>query len=206
MQSSMTFSSITALFGTMIVLAAVPSVSVLTVSARSAAYGIAHGVFTTLGILIGDIVYILLAIYGLSFLAESNLFVWLKYIGGTYLIWLGIQLWRSQPKVADVEGIKKSSLLSSLLAGLFITLADQKAILFYLVFFPAFVDLSALTLWDTAIIITIATIALGGAKLSYAFLAVKAGGLIKSTRANKGINIAAGMVMIGVGVFLVVRG
>jgi threonine/homoserine/homoserine lactone efflux protein len=206
MQSSMTFSSIAALFGTMIVLAAVPSVSVLTVSARSAAYGIAHGVFTTLGILIGDIVYILLAIYGLSFLAESNLFVWFKYLGGAYLIWLGISLWRSHPKVADVEGIKKSSLLSSFLTGLIITLADQKAILFYLVFFPAFVDLSTLTIWDTGIIIGITTIALGGAKLSYAFLTVKAGTMFNSSKANKGVNMAAGMVMIGVGVFLMAKG
>jgi threonine/homoserine/homoserine lactone efflux protein len=206
MQSSMTFSSIVALFGTMIVLAAVPSVSVLTVSARSAAYGFVHGGLTTLGILVGDIIYILLAIYGLSFLAEPNLFVWLKYCGGAYLIWLGIRLWQSQPRDVDVEGIKKSSLLSSFLTGLLITLADQKAILFYLVFFPAFVDLSTITLLDTAIIIAIATIALGGTKLSYAYLAVQAGGFIKSTQANVRINIAAGLLMIGVGVFLVAKG
>jgi len=172
MQSSMTFSGIAALFGAMIVLASFPSVSVLTVSAKSAAYGFSHGVFTTLGIMVGDIVYILLAIYGLSFLVDTNLFVWLKYLGGAYLTWLGIKLWSSKPKIADVEGIKESSLLSSFLAGLLITLADQKAILFYLFFFPAFVDLSTLTLWDTGIIIVIALIALGGAKLSYAYLAV----------------------------------
>lgn len=200
----MTLSSIAALFGAMTVLAIVPSVSVLTVSARSAAYGFTHGIFTTLGILVGDIVYILLAIYGLSFLAETSVFVWLKYFGGAYLIWLGTQLWQSQPKATDVEGNKEPSLLPSFLAGLFITLADQKAILFYLVFFPAFIDLSALTLWDTAIIIAIATIALGGTKLSYAYLAVRAGGLIKNTKANKGIHIAAGIVLIGIGMFLVV--
>jgi threonine/homoserine/homoserine lactone efflux protein len=51
----MTFSSIVALFGAMFILAIIPSVSVLAVSARSAASGLIHGVFTTIGIVVGDI-------------------------------------------------------------------------------------------------------------------------------------------------------
>jgi threonine/homoserine/homoserine lactone efflux protein len=206
MQNSMTFSNSAALFGAMIILASVPGASVLTVSARASAYGFTHGVFTTLGIVVGDIVYILLAIYGLSFLADTSLFAGFKYFGGAYLIWLGIQLLRSHPKAMKGEGKKESSLPSSFLAGLLITLADQKAILFYLVFLPAFIDLSALTLLDTGVIIAIATIALGGAKLSYAFLAVKAGTFLKRSRANQAFNIAAGLMMMGVGVFLLIKG
>ncbi|WP_446411964.1 hypothetical protein [Coleofasciculus sp.] len=45
----MTFSTIVALFSAMVVLASIPSVSVLTVSTRSATSGFIHGVFTTLG-------------------------------------------------------------------------------------------------------------------------------------------------------------
>ena len=101
----MTFSNIASLFRTMIVLASVPSVSTLTVSARSAASGFKHGIFITLGIVVGDNLYIILAIYGLPFLAEPSLLVWLKYFGGAYLIWLGINLWRSQLKAVDVEGM-----------------------------------------------------------------------------------------------------
>ena len=71
MQSSMTLNNIVALFGAMVVLAFIPSVSVLAVSARSAASGFIHGVFTTLGIVIGDILFILLAILGLAVLAEA---------------------------------------------------------------------------------------------------------------------------------------
>ena len=198
----MTLSTIATLFATMIVLAAIPSMSVLTVSARSAASGFMHGVSTTLGIVVGDIVFIVIAIYGLSVVADTSWFVWVKYLGGTYLIWQGISLWGSQPKVADVQGTKGTSLPSSFLAGLLITLADQKAILFYLGFFPAFLDLSRVSLVDTGIVIAIATIAIGIAKLGYAFLAVKAGGLVKNSRTVKGINHTAGLVMIGVGVFL----
>ena len=207
MHSSLTFSSIVALFGVMAVLAFIPSISVLAVSTRSAASGFTHGVFTAIGVVVGDIVFIILAIYGLSVLAElmGSRFVLVKYLGGAYLIWLGIALWRSKSKAEGVEGNTESSLLSSFLTGLLITLGDQKAILFYLGFFPAFVDLSRISYFDTSIIIVIATVAVGGAKLVYAYMADRASLFFKSSRANKGINIAAGSVMIGVGVFLIAR-
>ena len=70
MESSLTPGSIAALFGSMMVLAFIPGISVLVVSARSAASGFTHGVFTTIGIVTGDIIFIILAIYGLSVLAE----------------------------------------------------------------------------------------------------------------------------------------
>ena len=146
----------------MVVLAFIPGVSVLAVSARSAAYGFTHGVFTTIGIIVGDIIFITIAIYGLSVLAElmGSRFVLVKYLGGAYLMWLGVALWREKPKAEEVEGNIESSLLSSFLTGLFITLADQKAILFYFGFFPAFFDLSTFSFFDTSIIIVIATVAI----------------------------------------------
>lgn len=206
MQSSMTFSGMAALFGAMVVLAFIPSVSVLAVSTRSAAYGFIHGVFTTMGIVVGDIFFILLAILGLAVLADAmgSLFVLVKYLGGAYLIWLGIQVWRSRSKAVKAEEMIEPSLLSSFLAGLFITLGDQKAILFYLGFFPAFLDLSAISYFDTGIIIAIAIVAVGGVKLGYAYLAGRVGLLI-NPKANQAIHIAAGSVMIAVGVYLVAK-
>ena len=129
MQSSMTFSSIVALFSAMVVLASIPSVSVLAVSTRSATSGFIHGVFTTIAIVLGDIIFIIIAIWGLSFLAETmgSLFVLIKYLGGAYLILLGIGLCRSKSKDVETEEVIKTSLLSSFMTGLSITLADQKA-------------------------------------------------------------------------------
>lgn len=207
MESSLTPGSIAALFGSMAVLAFIPGISVLVVSARSAANGFTHGVFTTIGIVTGDIIFIILAIYGLSVLAEfmGSRFSLIKYLGSAYLIWLGINLWRSKPGTGEVEKNIEPSLLSSFLAGLFITLGDQKAILFYLGFFPAFLDLSSVTLADTSIIIVIATLAVGSAKLVYACMANRTSLLLSSYSATKIINIVAGTVMIGVGVVLAVK-
>ncbi|HEY9710372.1 MAG TPA: LysE family translocator [Oculatellaceae cyanobacterium] len=202
----MTFSTIVALFSAMVVLASIPSVSVLAVSTRSATSGFIHGVFTTLGIVVGDIIFIIIAIWGLSLLAETmgSLFVLIKYLGGAYLILLGIGLCRSKSQNLETVEVIETSLLSSFLTGLFITLGDQKATLFYLGFFPAFLDLSKVSYFDTSIIIAITIVAVGGVKLGYAFMADKARLLI-SSKIRKGLNIAAGCVMIAVGVFLITK-
>ena len=196
-----------ALFGTMVVLAFIPSVSVLAVSARSAAFGFAHGVVTAAGIVVGDIIYILLAIYGLSVLADlmGGNFALVKYLGGAYLIYLGITLWRSNSRAEMGDGKIESSLSSSFLSGLLITLADQKAILFYLGFFPAFIDLSRMTPADTLAIIVIAVVGVGGAKLVYAYLADRASQAFKNTRAVLAINTLAASVMIVVGLTLLLK-
>jgi threonine/homoserine/homoserine lactone efflux protein len=206
MQSSMTFNSIIALFGAMVVLAAIPSISVLTVSTRSATSGFIHGVFTAMGIVVGDIIFIIIAIWGLSFLAETmgNLFFLIKYVAGIYLIFLGIGLCRLKSQNVQTGEVKGTSLLSSFLTGLFITLGDQKATLFYLGFFPAFLDLSKVSYLDTIIIIAVAILSVGGVKLAYAFMADQARLLI-SSKMRKGINIAAGCVMIAVGIFLIIK-
>ncbi len=205
MESSLSPSAIAALFGAMVILALVPSVSVVTVSTRSAAYGFIHGVFVTVGIAVVDILFILIAILGLSVLAESmgSLFLIVKYLGGGYLIWLGFMLWRSKLDDVHIDGSKKSSLLSSFLAGFFITLGDQKAILFYFGFFPVFFDLAILSSLDVSMIIAVMLIALVSAKLGYAYLADKTRFLFRNDRLRKRMNIAAGSILMSAGIFLV---
>lgn len=190
----------------MTLLALVPSVSVLAVSARAASAGFRHGVYVTLGIIAGDTIFIVLAIFGLQLLAAamSDNFVFIKYLGGAYLIWLGLRLWRSGAAATMGRAHAETSTTSSFMTGLLITLGDQKAILFYLGFFPAFMDLKALTVLDALIVILIAAVAVGGVKLGYAYAASRAGALV-GARAGRTLNIVAACVMIVVGVFVIVR-
>jgi threonine/homoserine/homoserine lactone efflux protein len=191
----------------MMVLAMVPSVSVLAVTARAAAFGFSHGLFTTLGIVVADILFILVAVYGLALIAGmmGDQFRLIQYIGATYLIWLGISLWRADTKARTSDSLGQSSWSSSFLTGLLITLGDQKAILFYLGFFPAFIDLPAMTPADTLIIVLIAILAVGGAKLVYAYLADRASLMFKDSRALHGINLLAACIMIAVGIALLLK-
>ncbi len=191
-----------ALFVAMTVLAATPSVSVLLVSARSVSAGFRQGVLVTLGIVAADALFILAAIFGLAALAEAlgERFAWVRYIGAAYVIALGLALARSaRPTAPDARGQAPS-----FLAGLLVTLADQKALLFYFAFFPAFVDLAALTPADVAAVLLIATLAVGGAKLVYAYAADRAG-RVAGERASHVLRLIAAGVMIAAGVWIAVR-
>ncbi len=207
MESNLTIPNIAALFGAMVVLAAIPGPSVFAVVARALASGFTHGFVTVIGIVAGDFVFILLAIGGLSAIAETMgvLFDLMKYLGSAYLIWLGIGLWRSQPKNLKVEGIQEYSWWSNFLCGLLITLGDPKAIFFYISFFPAFVKLANISALDISIILTTTMMAVGGVKLVYAYMADKTRLLFKNSRAKKAMNMTAGSVMLGTGVFLLVK-
>jgi threonine/homoserine/homoserine lactone efflux protein len=194
------------LFATIFVLALMPSASGMIVAARSAASGFLHGVMATLGIAAGDIIFIMFAVLGLAMLAETlgSLFVMVEYLGGAYLLVLGFMLMRPRPAVVPGEAGSEATLLSSFLAGLSITLADQKAILFYFGFFPAFVDLSELSVPDVSMIVGITIVALGSAKLVYAWLAVRVGRVFFNVAGVASVlNRLAGLIVMGVGLYVV---
>jgi len=187
---------------------------VLAVTARAVALGLRHGVAATLGIVAGDLVFIIVAVLGLSVLVEvaGAYLVVLSYAGGVYLIWLGIRLWRSAPVMsapgAAAPAAEPTPLFSSLMAGLLLTLGDQKAILFYFVFFPAFADLDRLTPLDTGLILLVAAVAVGAAKLAYALAAIRAVIFIGGTAGHAVaifLNRLAALILMVVGGFLILR-
>jgi threonine/homoserine/homoserine lactone efflux protein len=201
----MTLGTIATLFFALVILAALPSTSVIAVVSRSIGGGFKHGIATSIGIVIGDIGFIIIAILGLSIVAEAlgNLFLWVKFCAALYLIWFGIVLWRSIPAATSVDSIQQKTLISSFLCGLFITLGDQKAILFYLGFFPAFIDLDNVSQTDIFIIILITIIAVGGVKLTYAYASNKSSTLLKNTTAKIILNRLAGSAMLVAGCYLI---
>ncbi len=206
MDNGLSFSALAALFGAMALLAAVPSVSVLAVSARSATSGFRHGAATALGVVGGDAVLIVVAVFGLVLLADllNQWFVLVMLAGGSYLIWLGIGFWRTRPRDATSREGVSQSLPASFAAGLMITLGDQKALVFYLGFFPAFVDLQSLTGREVVLILAAALLAVGGVKLIYAWLAHRSGQLL-SPRLGEGLNRLAAAVLWCAGILLLWR-
>jgi threonine/homoserine/homoserine lactone efflux protein len=203
----MTLRSIAALFGTMSILAMLPSASVFAVMARAIASEFTQGVVTAVGIVVGDFIFIILAISGLSAITETidSLSILVKYFGGAYLMWLGISLWRVKSKTVEVEGIREPFWLANFYSGLLITLSDPKAIFFYMGFFPAFLDLSNISAIDLGIILAVTTLAVGGVKVAYAYMADRARLLFKNPQAKQTLNAIAGTMMIGTGIFLIFK-
>ncbi len=203
----MTLTAVAAMFSAMVVLAIIPDASALAVAARSIASGFKHGVVVIAGIIAGDLVFILLAVFGLSAIAETmeDLFDVIKYLSAAYLVFMGLLLWKAKPKEIELEGVDEISWRSNFLCGLLITLGDPKAILFYLSFLPAFIDLSAARFNDVVIIVITAISALCCTKLPYAFMADRSRALFRSTKAKRTINLVAASVMFITALCLIVQ-
>lgn len=203
----MTLSSIFALFGAMIILAVIPGPGVIAVVARTLASGMRHGLATAAGIVAGDFVFIAFALFGLSTLSAllGDLFLVVKYLGAAYLIWLGLSLVFSDNSGIQVRPVSESSHLMSFMAGLVTTLGNPKAILFYLSFFPAFLDLSKLTLVDSIIVYGVAMVAVGGVMCGYVFLSGKAKMSWGRVHSAGWLRYGAGALLMGSGVVVASR-
>ena len=161
------------LFAVMLVLAAVPGVGVMVASARAAAHGFAQGAWTVLGIVAGDAVLIALAAAGLSLFAGilGGAAGFLPYLAAAYLLFLAGGLWRGAPPAARGG----PSPASGFLAGLLVTLGDQKAVFFYLGLLPAFADVGRMTWRDGLALLAVAAAAILLAKLPYCWIAHRLG-------------------------------
>ena len=192
----------------MLILAASPGPGVFATTARAMASGFRPALAVIWGIVLGDIIFLLFAAFGLSMVARAlgNLFFIVKICGAAYLVWLGIKIWLQKPEL--VESHQNSSTRSywgNFFSGLIITLSNPKVILFYCGFLPTFLDLSALTIIDLALVVAIITAVLSGVLIAYAYLASRARKIFTNEKAVKRLNRAAGGVMVAAGVVIAVR-
>ncbi len=193
--------------GIFLILAATPGPGVFATVARALASGFLHGAFVALGIVAGDLVYLLLAVYGLAAIAEAlgEFFILVQYAGGAYLLWLGYKIWTTKSQPRAITGIRDTSWKSSFSSGLLVTLGNPKAILFYLGFLPTFVDLNHLVPRDVLLIATIITVVLGSVMLTYAWAAGQAGKLLASGKSGGIISGIAGSIMFTTGIILLLK-
>lgn len=112
----------------MFLLAITPGPGVFATISRALASGFYNASFVVLGIVIGDIVFLLLAIFGLSAIASilGDFFILVKYLGGAYLLFLGYKILTSKEKETNIKGIEELSWKKNFLTGLLITLSNPK--------------------------------------------------------------------------------
>ena len=101
--------------------------------------GIAGGFGAIFGVIVGDQVLLWAAVAGVSAVmaAYPTALRLVQWMGAVYLAWLGIKMLMAQPGDAPILHIKPRHYFSQ---TLFITLLNPKAIVFYMAFFPLFVD------------------------------------------------------------------
>lgn len=111
-------------------------------------HGALHGrrkaLWTIAGGALGFVVVIALSMFGIGALLQSSL-AWLtalKWLGGAYLVWLGIQVWRAPPIGVDLQGRSAAPRggWSLFRQGALSAMTNPKGILFFAAFLPQFID------------------------------------------------------------------
>ncbi|WP_353135965.1 LysE family translocator [Limnohabitans sp.] len=122
-----------------IVFLAIPGPGNLALLTATGKGGIRAGMAATLGVIVGDQVLLWLAVAGLSavLINYPSLYSSLKWVGAAYLMGLGYSLFNAKPGDAPVLEMKSEHYIRQ---GLLITVLNPKAIVFYMAFFPLFVD------------------------------------------------------------------
>jgi threonine/homoserine/homoserine lactone efflux protein len=179
-----------------------PGPGVFAIVARALALGFRPTLIFILGIITGDLVYLVLAALGLSVIASqyAAAFALLKIAGGLYLVYLGVQTWRSA-KNADtgLAPVAEGGRARGYLSGFSVTMGNPKVVVFYVAFLPAFVDLGTLTMPDLIAVAVVVTASLLASLLVYAAMAARARIFFKSVRAVRNLRRGAGALMVGAG-------
>lgn len=123
----------------MIVFLAIPGVGNLAIITSTSKGGVVGGLAATLGVIMGDQVLMWLAVAGVAAVLTANpaLFGLVQYAGAIYLAYLGIRMILARPGDTPVLKMQPRRFFRQ---AMLITLLNPKAIVFYMAFFPLFVD------------------------------------------------------------------
>lgn len=206
----MSFEGAVTFFIAIFIFSVTPGPGVFAILARALVYGAKKCTFLAMGMAISDLVYLVLACFGLATIAENwtEVFVAIRYIGAAYLIYLGYKMIKTLPQAKDAIQSESSnasdSNLASFIQGFLISASNPKVILFYIAFLPTFIDLTILKANDILLVSVLAFIGLMAGLMLIAFGAARMARLLKTPLAHKRLNRGAGSIMILAGTYLAV--
>jgi threonine/homoserine/homoserine lactone efflux protein len=186
-----------------VVFLAIPGPGNLALITSTSKGGIRGGLAATFGVIAGDQVLMWAAVAGVAAVLTTYpaAFHAIQWIGAAYLAWLGFKMLTAQPGDAPILNIRPRQYFQQAAA---ITLLNPKAIVFYMAFFPLFVDPAQhqglITFGAMAVTVAVLTFLYGlGATLLTHFLAER---VRANPRITQALNKIAGVFLIGFGVKL----
>ncbi len=187
------------------VVLAIPGPTILLVLSYSIMHGRKATLPVVIGVALGDSVAITLSLIGLGTLLATSAFWFtiIKWIGGCYLIYLGIALLRGTGKAMPEQAQQaRTSTPRKLFGNAFIVTAlNPKSIVFFIALLPQFISADhpvTAQLWILGV--TFVVLATIGAT-SYAVFATSIRRWLASPRAQKAYSVVGGGLLMGAGVW-----
>ncbi len=185
----------------------VPGPGVAAVVARALGGGFMSAVPMVLGILVGDLIYLVFALFGLAAIATwfGPIFVVVRWAGAAYLLFIAWQFWTAKPGEEQIRATSESS-WRTFLSGFALTLGNPKTIVFYLALLPTVIPLDQpITVLGFTELVAIVVVVLLIIGLAYAGLAAAARDFFKSSKAIRRLNRTAGVMMATAAALVVAR-
>ncbi len=158
-----------------------------------------------LGVVVGDVVWPLLAILGMTWIVSvfAGFMEALRWVACLTFLTMGALLIRNANKsIISDSRLTRPGMWAGFLAGVAVILSNPKAILFYMGVLPGFFDLTQLTAQDIVVICTLSCVVPLIGNLSLAVFLDRARRLMTSPAALRRTNIVSGVLLIGVGLVI----
>ena len=182
---------------------ALPGPGTFTLLTSTGQGGMKAGSAAVLGVILGDQVLLWLAVAGVAALLAAHPLVFqaVQYGGAAYLVWIGLKLVFAKPGAGGPIHIEPRHYVRQ---AFLITLLNPKAIVFYMAFFPLFIDparhLGAITFGAMAM--TIAAITAVYCLLLCAFAQAVSAQVRARRRLARGLERLAGLALVAFGIRL----
>jgi threonine/homoserine/homoserine lactone efflux protein len=187
-------------------LLAIPGPTVLLVISYALGHGRKPAAALVAGVALGDLTAMTASMLGLGALLATSamLFTVLRLLGGAYLIYLGIKLWRAPvdaPEAAQAPPIKPLRMLCHAYA---VTALNPKGIIFFVAFVPQFL-VAGQPFWPQVLVLetTFVTLAIVNSAL-YSLLAAAARQRLRQPRVQRAVNRTGSTILVGAGIFAAV--
>lgn len=189
------------------ILLAIPGPTVLLVISYALGHGRKPAAAIVAGVALGDLSAMTASMLGLGAIlaASAAILTALRWIGGAYLVYLGIRLWRAPIETAQTETAQAQTKAQARPRRMFahsyaVTALNPKSIVFFIAFVPQFLD-AAQPFWPQVVTLeaTFVTLAALNATL-FALLAAAARQKLRRPQVQRIVNRTGGSLLIGAGI------
>ena len=157
------------------------------------------------GVAIGDAVWPILAILGVSWVVNeiAGIMIILRYVAAVVFLTMGaVLMLKADVALSGDKRLTRPGMWAGFIAGVLVILGTPKAILFYMGVLPGFFDLTEVGAWDVLAIVVVSILTPLLGNLAVAGFVNHARDLLQTPEAVRRINRISGGLLIAVGIII----